>query len=147
MNLSNYGIMTGRLAKDPVKRDNSDGSTKVFISLAVSDNYASSDGNGGMAKQTHFFNLEGFLRKDKDYDKSVYNLLDTGAPVTVQYTVRPNNYEKNGEQVYSQILQIENVQLNESKAEKEARQARKIAKNANADAQAQANAPAETAQG
>lgn len=132
MNTANFGIMTGRLSKDPVFRTNSDNSRKVFITLAVKNNFVGKDGQ----KDSVFLNLEGFIPKDKT--SSVYDLLDCGAPITVQYTVKPNNYEKDGQKFYGQVLQIEDVRLDESKAERDARQARKAAKAAAADAAAEA---------
>ena len=137
MNLSNYGIGEGRVTKAPVIMKNKDGSKKVFVTLAVQDNFASGKDK---ERKTQFLNLEGFVPKDRQ--SSVYEKLEVGDKVAIQYRVETPSYEKDGEKVYRTVLVIENVQFKESMAEKTARQARHAANAAAADAQADAQAPA-----
>ena len=130
MNLSNYGMCEGRVTKKPVAMDNKDGSKKVFVTLAVQDNFASGKDK---ERKTQFLNLEGFVPKDRQ--SSVYEKLDVGDKVAIQYRVETPSYEKDGQTIYKTALVIENIQFKESMAEKTARQARHAADAAAADAE------------
>ena len=130
MNLNNYGICEGRITKKPVAMDNKDGSKKVFVTLAVQDNFASGKDK---ERKTQFLNLEGFVPKDRQ--PSVYEKLEVGDKVAIQYRVETPSYEKDGQTIYKTALVIENIQFKESMAEKTARQARHAADAAAADAE------------
>ena len=130
LNLSNYGICEGRITKKPVAMDNKDGSKKVFVTLAVQDNFASGKDK---ERKTQFLNLEGFVPKDRQ--SSVYEKLEVGDKVAIQYRVETPSYEKDGQTIYKTALVIENIQFKESMAEKTARQARHAADAAAADAE------------
>ena len=130
--MSNFGMCEGRITKKPVMMENKDGSKKAFVTLAVQDNFAS---GADKERKTQFLNLEGFVPKDRK--SSVYEKLEVGDKVAIQYRVETPSYEKDGEKIYKTALVIENIQFKESMAEKTARQARHAA-NANADAQAPA---------
>ena len=130
LNMSNFGMCEGRITKKPVMMANKDGSKKVFVTLAVQDNFAS-----GSDKEikTQFINLEGFVPKDRK--ASVYEKLEVGDKVAIQYRVETPSYEKDGQTIYKTALVIENIQFKESMAEKTARQARHAADAAAADAE------------
>ncbi len=130
LNLSNYGICEGRITKKPVAMDNKDGSKKVFVTLAVQDNFASGKDK---ERKTQFLNLEGFVPKDRQ--SSVYEKMEVGDKVAIQYRVETPSYEKDGQTIYKTALVIENIQFKESMAEKTARQARHAADAAAADAE------------
>ena len=130
LNMSNFGICEGRITKKPVAMDNKDGSKKVFVTLAVQDNFAS---GADKERKTQFLNLEGFVPKDRK--ASVYEKLEVGDKVAIQYRVETPSYEKDGEKIYKTALVIENIQFKESMAEKTARQARHAADAAAADAE------------
>ena len=130
MNLSNYGMCEGRVTKKPVAMDNKDGSKKVFVTLAVQDNFASGKDK---ERKTQFLNLEGFVPKDRQ--SSVYEKMEVGDKVAIQYRVETPSYEKDGQTIYKTALVIENIQFKESMAEKTARQARHAADAAAADAE------------
>lgn len=134
LNMSNYGIVEGRLTKAPVVMDNKDGSKKVFVTVAVQDNFAS---GAEKERKTQFVNLEGFVPKDRK--TSVYDKLEVGDKIAVQYRIETPSYEKDGQRVYRTVLTIESVQFKESIAEKTARQARHAAADAG---DAAADAPA-----
>ena len=137
LNMSNFGMCEGRITKKPVMMANKDGSKKAFVTLAVQDNFASGTDK---ERKTQFLNLEGFVPKDRK--SSVYEKLEVGDKVAIQYRVETPSYEKDGEKVYKTALVIENIQFKESMAEKTARQARHAADAAAADANADAQAPA-----
>ena len=137
LNMSNFGMCEGRVTKKPVMMENKDSSKKVFVTLAVQDNFAS---GADKERKTQFLNLEGFVPKDRK--ASVYEKLEVGDKVAIQYRVETPSYEKDGQKVYRTVLTIENIQFKESMAEKTARQARHAANAAAADANADAHAPA-----
>lgn len=128
MNIRNYGISEGRVSKAPVTFRNQDGSVKVMLTVAVQDNYAGKDGNKG----TQFINFEGFVRKDKvkvdangKEQLGVYDYIHKGDLIGIQYEVRTNNYkDKDGKDVYGQVLAIQQIDLKESKNVTDARQAK-----------------------
>ena len=130
LNLMNFGIGEGRITKKPVMMENKDGSKKAFVTLAVQDNFASGTDK---ERKTQFLNLEGFVSKDRK--SSVYEKLEVGDKVAIQYRVETPSYEKDGEKIYKTALVIENIQFKESMAEKTARQARHAADAAAADAE------------
>lgn len=125
-NLENYGIISGRLVSDPQIYENADGSRKIRITLAASNNYRNKDGS----RSAQFIPLEAFIIANKaKKDNGVFDLMHIGDKITVSYTVKNNNYtdRSTGKPVYGLVLQIENVKLDESKATTAARQEAKAA--------------------
>ena len=120
-NLNNYGVATGRLTADPFVYHNTDGSQKVRITLATNDNYKNADGKRG----TQFLPFEAFIPAERNL--GVFGMIHTGDKISVAYTVKNNNYrdKTTNEMIYGIILQIEKINLEESKATTAARQAAK----------------------
>lgn len=135
MNIKNFGTVIGRLTKEPVVFSNSDGSRKVMLTVATQDNFKNAGGERG----TQFVNLEAFV-SNQTQGLGVYDYMHKGDMVGIGFTVKSNSYEKNGETVYSQVLQVTDVDLMESKTAQERRAA--IAANAAAVAPKDAPAPA-----
>ena len=126
LNLNNYGIVTGRLTTDPFIYQNSDGSRKIRITLAVSDNYKNTNGK----RSTQFLPLEAFIPVDRKL--GVFDMIHAGDKISAAYTVKNNNYtDKNtNKMIYGLVLQIERISFEESKTTTTARQAAKaIGKN------------------
>lgn len=122
MNTNNYVMNTGRLTDDIKIFDNADGSKKIRFTLAVTNNYKDKNGNRG----SQFIPLEAFIGADKDL--GVYSKMNKGDLVTVQSTIKNNNYtDKNGQNVYGIVLQVEQVTLLESKQITENRKAARAA--------------------
>ena len=121
LNLNNYGIVTGRLTTDPFIYQNSDGSRKIRITLAVSDNYKNTNGK----RSTQFLPLEAFIPVDRKL--GVFDMVHAGDKISAAYTVKNNNYtDKNtNKMVYGLVLQIERISFEESKTTTTARQAAK----------------------
>lgn len=121
LNLNNYGIVTGRLTTDPFIYQNNDGSRKIRITLAVSDNYKNTDGK----RSTQFLPLEAFIPVDRKL--GVFDMIHAGDKISAAYTVKNNNYtDKNtNTMVYGLVLQIERISFEESKTTTTARQAAK----------------------
>ena len=113
MNLSNYGIVTGRLVKDPAVYTNADGSRKTKITIATQNNYRNSQTG---EKEAQFLPLEYFTPADRD-DLQVFNYMYKGDKVTIQYTLKNVQYtDTENRKVYSLVLQIENIRLDETKS-------------------------------
>ena len=121
LNLNNYGIVTGRLTTDPFIYQNNDGSRKIRITLAVSNNYKNPDGK----RSTQFLPLEAFIPVDRKL--GVFDMVHAGDKISAAYTVKNNNYtDKNSNKsIYGRVLQIERSSFEESKTTTTARQAAK----------------------
>ena len=118
-NLNNFGIVSGRLTKDPTVFANSDGSKKIMVTVAAKNNYKGKDGKRG----TQFVDLQAFVSAKSA--KSPFDYLEKGDKVKFGFSVRNNNYtDKQGVAHYEQILWIEDTELEETKASKAARAAR-----------------------
>lgn len=131
MNIRNYGIATGRLTRDPQVFDNQDGSRKVLFTLAAQDNFR----NRKDQRNSQFLPFEAFISKDS-FTKNglgVYALMHKGDKVAIQYTIKTPSYEKDGQTIYKVALVPENVDLLESKATTDARQAQNAAGAAEGD--------------
>lgn len=123
MNTRNFGIAEGRLTRNPLVLMNKDGSAKVKLTIAAQDNYQSKDGKRG----SQFINLDAFVRAEK-VGASVYDAMHEGDLICAHYTVKTNNYkDADGKDVYDQILQIQEIDLRESKSVTDARAAKKAA--------------------
>lgn len=106
MNQRNFGIAEGRLTRDAVVFANKDGSGKTMVTLAVDDNFKRADGTRGV----QFLSFEGFIRKDGK--TTVYDrYMKKGNLVSIQYSLRTNTYEKDGQTVHRQYAFIEGIEL------------------------------------
>jgi len=122
-NIRNYGMVTGRLTKDPDIRVNADGSRKVRFTVAVQDSFTDKDGKRG----SQFLPLEAFITADRN-GNGAYDYVNEGDLVSCSYTVNNNNYtDRNGQKVYGLTLLVSEIALLESRAAKEARRAAKSA--------------------
>lgn len=132
MNMNNFAVLRGRLVADTTVFANKDGSSKVKFTVAVEDNYKGKDGKRG----SQMIAVEAYT---KDYTKSPFSMIHKGDKVSLECSLRNNNYvDKDGKQVYSTIVFVENIQFEESKSVTEARAAENAVKAAEAAATAQA---------
>lgn len=116
MNLNNYGMLTGRLAKDPLVFDNKDGSRKVKLTLAVQNNYRNKDTG---EHEAQFIPLEAFIPSGKT-GLGAYDYMHKGDKITVQYAVKVTHYtDVSSADIYAVVLQIENVRLDETRTNTE----------------------------
>lgn len=123
MNVNNFGIFIGRLVKDPIYYQNSDGSFSVIVDAACQQNFASGQDH---TYQSDFIEFRGYVPKGVKHH-GVYSYLGTGDKVSLQYTMRSGMTEKNGTKNYYQHLFIESVQILEGKTVREQRRAAKNA--------------------
>lgn len=110
MNMNNFGIVDGRMARDPKIFTNADDSRKVMVSVAAQHDYKSKDGKRGV----DYLQLEAFIPADKQ-GNGAFDYLHKGDRVAFQYTVKQNTFEKNGKTIYNQVLSIEKTNLKETK--------------------------------
>lgn len=116
MNQRNFGILEGRLTREPAIWTNDDGSRKIAMTIAVRDNFLS-----GGERKSQFPSVEAYIPASKA-DNGVYDHMHKGDMVGIQYSLRTNSYkDKNGEDVYNTVIFVENVDLKESKATTDAR--------------------------
>ena len=121
-NLNNTAILAGRLVSDPVVFANSNGSSKVKFTIAVQNNYKNTDGTRG----SQMIPVEAYA---KDYAKSPYTRIHKGDKVRLECSLRMNNYiAKDGKNVYSTVVFVEQIQFEESKSVTETRAATNAAK-------------------
>lgn len=112
MNQRNFGIMEGRLVKNPVIFTNSDGSKKVSLVIAVRRNFKNKDGK----VDSDFIATEGFIPAQTK-NNGVYDYIHKGDLVGIEYTLRTSRYtDKNSEEVYAQTVFIQNIDFKESKS-------------------------------
>lgn len=120
MNIRNYGVAIGRLTRDPKVFTNKDGSKKVLLTLACTDNFRSGPDK---TKATQFVSLEGFVSKNAN-GLGVYDHMGKGDLIGVDYAVRSNVFKNaQGEDEYRTVLAIQGVELMESKSVTTARHA------------------------
>ena len=110
MNMNNFGIVEGRMAKDPTIFTNKDGSRKVKVTVAARRDYKSADGT----RKVDYIDLECYIPSDKT-GNGAFDYLHKGDRVGFQYTVRQNVYEKDGKTQYEQVHVIEKTDLKETK--------------------------------
>ena len=119
-NIRNYGMVTGRLTRDPQVFENRDGSRKIKFTVAAQNHFT----NGQGEYDSKFIPLEAFIPA-KQQNNGPFDYLDKGDLVSCSYSVQNNNYKDgNGEMVYGLILLVDNIALLESKTSKEARLAK-----------------------
>lgn len=119
LNQNNFGIATGRLAKDPVVFNNSDGSKSVRLTVITQNNFKGKDGKRGVTAVP----IEAFIPSGKEL--GAYAHMHKGDLVGIEYTVVPNNYkDKDGNDVYDITLLAKGADLKEAKSVTDARAAK-----------------------
>lgn len=117
MNIRNHGIVEGRLTRDIEVFKNKDNSHKVFVTVAVENNYKDTKGENKGKRGVQYIQLQAFVPEKIQLEKSVYNYLHKGDLVGFAYEMRSNNYtdQKTGKDIYSQICFITDVDLRQPK--------------------------------
>lgn len=88
-------IFVGRLASAPALTNHGNG-TKVAKFRLLSDEYAGKDEGGDSKKETVGLNFTAFGERAQ----AIADHCREGDQMVVDYRIRNNNYEKNGETVY-----------------------------------------------
>lgn len=134
-NQNNFGILNGRLTKDPVSFENKDGSKKVLVTVAVDNNYTSRDGK----RHSQFISAEAFVPATVE-GLGVFEHVAKGDMVGLMTHLESDQYTKDGQTVYSQKVVIDGVDFKESRATTQARLAQRAVE---ANEAASAGAPAQ----
>lgn len=132
-NFNNYGILEGRVVRDPKAFTNNGGTAYVFT-LAIDRNYTDKSGK----TPTDFVDVKGFVSKAaQEAGKGrVYDYIKKGNTVQVAFTVESFVKANNGDTEYGRTLRVTEVHLvRSSKANFENRQSK-------SQVAAQASAPA-----
>ena len=118
MNQRNFGVVEGRLVRNPVFKDNKDGSRKALLTVAARQNFAKENIVG-----SDFIQLQAYIAAGKT--DTVYDIMKQGDLVGLEYTVRSNAYtDDNGTEHYTQALAVQSVDLKETKSQAAARRER-----------------------
>lgn len=136
-NPANNGLLIGRLAQDIKEFQNSDGSRKQLITLAVEDNFKS-----GPSKevQTNFIQLENFVAAGRT--AGGWDRVHKGDLIAVNFRVDAKPYEKDGQTHYPMKLVVEGFPtFLEPKSVTDKRAAERTAKEAQAAQEIAAAAP------
>ena len=130
MMVQNSFVGIGRVTRDPVILENKDGSRKVKFTLAIQDSFKSDAGRTGEKKRaTQFIPMEAFIRKeDVEAGKlGVWPHVHEGDRIACGGHMKSEQYEKNGEMIYTTKLVVDSVSLEENRSATEARAAKKQA--------------------
>lgn len=127
INLDNFGISTGRLAREPkIFPEHKDGSKSAALTLAVDRNYVNANGE----RTTDYLDFSVFIPKPaadgtKSAMERAIERCSKGALVRIAYEPRSNSYQskKSGEMVYENIKVVQEIRILETKAAREAREA------------------------
>lgn len=122
-NPNNNNTAIGRVAGDPVRFVNSDGSSRVKFSVYSDRNFTNRNGE----IVSDIIPLDsGYLGPDQ---VGPFGRIHKGDQVAVTHEVRSRPYEKDGETVYpAPTLEVQNVQFLEKKAVTETRLAERVTK-------------------
>lgn len=117
MNTNNFTFLTGRLVDNAKVFKNTNGSATVTFRLAVKNNYLNADRTVG----SQFIPVKRILSAKEisagKLENGVLSRIHKGDKITVQGTLRNNNYtDKNGVQHYEIELHAETITFEESKA-------------------------------
>ena len=119
-NINNRGYFEGRLTSDPRYFQTQNGDV-VSLKLACRRNYTS---KGADAPDSDFIEFRDYIAS-QSRGHGVYDFLMAGDLVKVEYTLRSSVSEKDGEKSYYQTCQIEQIEIAESRAVREARRKEK----------------------
>ena len=119
MNQRNFGVVEGRLVRNPVFKDNKDGSRKALLTVAARQNFTGKSQTVG----SDFIQLQAYIAAGKT--DTVYDIMQQGDLCGFEYTVRSNAYtDDNGVEHYTQSLAVQSVDLKETKSQAAARRER-----------------------
>ena len=106
-NLNNFGLIEGRLTKDPIVFENSDGSRKVLLNVAVRDPYPDRYGN----YNSQFVDLQAFVCAGcvAEHGLGPFDHIHKGDLACFGYSVRTNRFERDGRTVFDQVLLVDQV--------------------------------------
>lgn len=122
MNIENFGIASGRITTIKIFQ-NRNHSRAVRFTIAVPNSFTNHDGS----RDSQFLPFVDFLPANLKTNR-IYDTLEVGDKVSIQYTIMNNNYiDADGIQHYDLALRVDNIKYAETRAAKEARLAENAA--------------------
>ena len=122
MNMEKFGIAIGRLTTPIRIFNNHNRSRTVRFTIAVPNSYTNPDGSRG----SQFLPFTDFIPANAKTNR-IYDSLEIGDRVNIQYTPMNNNYiDGDGTQHYDLALRVDNIKYAETRAAKEARLAEHV---------------------
>lgn len=109
-NPRNNGQLIGRLASDPRVFTNKDGSKTVLMNIYADRDYKDRSGNRG----SDAVPVEAYIAATVQ-GLGPYSLVHRGDLVSINYALRMDSYNKNGETVYDLKVAAESIALLESR--------------------------------
>lgn len=110
-NINNSFNLIGRTTREIQVYDNKDGSRKVLMTIAVQNNFKSRDGE----RKSQFINVEALIPAMQN-GLGIYAYIHKGDLIAVGGSIRSSVYQKDGQPVFKQILNVEDVTLLEPKS-------------------------------
>ena len=122
-NLLNFGIFEGRVVSQPFYFQ-ANGGEVVSLKLAARRNWTPKGQDG---PDSDFIEFRDYIpvNNSRSGGHGVYDYLEAGDLVKVEFTLRSSVSTKDGEKNYYQTCQIEQLQISESKAVRDARRKEK----------------------
>lgn len=121
MSARNSVKLVGRLTKDPMIFQNQDGSRKIMATLAVKDNFYSTDTNGDRIIKTNFLNIEQFISK-KRTNNGAWQYCGKGDQIAIEGELHSSTFtDANGNRQFPTVISITDLALLDSKADTTAR--------------------------
>jgi single-strand DNA-binding protein len=102
----------GRLTQDADYREVSDKGGYLRFRIASSRSYTSRDGE----RKTDFFNVSKWVKSGSKLPE----ILSKGKQVYIDGTLENDNYEKEGERVYRDVIKAQDIQLTGSRGSTDA---------------------------
>lgn len=125
----NTASIVGRLARDPKRFENKDGSEKVKFTVMVDRPWKNADGTRG----SDAIPVEAFIRKEIDFAKTPFAMIHQGDQVALTTSLRSDTYnDSQGEKVYTLKVVVDNISFLEPKSVTDGRLAERQAEAATA---------------
>ena len=138
MNLNNFGVLRGRIITTDIPKHtfkNTDGSVKIFLTIAPKRNFTASDGRDSDAIPVQVFVPAKYVTVNPDgsFVPGIWGSVQTGDKLILQVHLEDNNYlDKNtGKMMYNPpVIRVDSFEWDETQSEKQARLSRKQANQA-----------------
>ncbi|QNE18155.1 single-stranded DNA-binding protein [Kribbella qitaiheensis] len=135
----NQGTLIGRLARDPMRFKNSDGSHKVVFTVFADRDHKNARGE----VLSDAISVEAFVRKETDVDDTPFAKIHRGDKVALSTTLRMDNYVRDGENIYDLKVVVERITFLESLQVTQARLAERVVAAEQTNQAARAATPAQ----
>lgn len=119
----NNGTVIGNLAADPYRRQNADGSNTVLFAVYAERNFKNRAGD----VESDSIDVEAYVPASMDFASTPFANIHKGDKVALATSVRKDVFQdKNGETVYAQKTVVESVKYLSTRAESQARLAKRV---------------------